>query len=77
MAHYTEIQVPANKSGDFHCTAPGQSRTVYRNITPNTLIYVDSRDLQVFLMNGYISAVGSTPLTDSQVTGTGPFFPAI
>jgi hypothetical protein len=48
------LKVPPDRSGEFHCSAPGQSKSVYRNVVPGSVIEVDPRDVQTFLANGFV-----------------------
>jgi hypothetical protein len=48
-----KLQVPGDQSGEFHCKAPNQSGTIYRNIEPGSVIEVDTRDAPIFLSRGY------------------------
>ena len=52
-----KLQVPADRSGEFHCNAPQQSGTVYRNLVPGSVIDVDTRDVPAMLQNGFAYAV--------------------
>lgn len=47
------LQVPVDRSGEFSCTAIGQSGTTYRDVVAGSVIDVDARDVPLFLQLGF------------------------
>ena len=51
-----QMVVPSWLSGDFSCTAPGQSQTVYKSLTADSTVDIDIRDVASFERKGFTKA---------------------
>jgi hypothetical protein len=65
MTITVSMVVPSWASGDFACTAPGQSGSIYKSVAAGSTLAVDVRDVASFERKGWTKA-GNTDGTPTE-----------